>query len=219
MIEWVLRGASASELADYKLVATDDNRILNFVKSIGFDAVMTSSKHKSGSDRVAEAVKDLDVDIVVNLQGDEPLIESELIDKLIEELSSSEADIATPVTHFQSVEELKSINTAKVVTTNTGYALYFSRAVIPAPREGEIELSKYLKHIGLYAYRKESLMKFVSLPPSKLEMIEKLEQLRALENGMRIKVIKTEYRSISVDVMEDIKRVEAEMKARGMCQS
>jgi 3-deoxy-manno-octulosonate cytidylyltransferase (CMP-KDO synthetase) len=219
MIEWVLRGANGSKLASYKLVATDDERILNFVKSIGFDAVMTSSEHRSGSDRVAEAARDLDVDIVVNLQGDEPLIEPELIDRLIEELNFSEADIATPVTRFLSIEELNSLNTAKVVTTRDGYALYFSRAVIPMPRNGQIELSRYLKHIGIYAYRKESLMRFVSLPPSELEVIEKLEQLRALENGMRIKVFKTEYRSISVDVREDIERVESEMKARGICES
>ncbi len=217
MIEWVLRGAQGSQLADRIVVATDDKRIFDRVVDIGFDAVMTSTEHSSGSDRVAEAVKDMDVDIVVNLQGDEPLIDGQLLDRLITELEDSDADIATPVTHFASIDELMSENTAKVVVNSEGYALYFSRAVIPHRRGGEPRLEDYLKHIGIYAYRKDSLMQFVALPQSKLELVEKLEQLRALENGMKIKVVVTDYQSVAVDVPADIEKVEKILRARGLC--
>ena len=217
MIEWVLRGAQGSQLADRIVVATDDKRIFDRVVDIGFDVVMTSTEHSSGSDRVAEAVKDMDVDIVVNLQGDEPLIDGQLLDRLITELEDSDADIATPVTHFTSIDELMSENTAKVVVNSEGYALYFSRAVIPHRRGGEPRLEDYLKHIGIYAYRKDSLMRFVALPQSKLELVEKLEQLRALENGMKIKVVVTDYQSVAVDVPADIEKVEKILRARGLC--
>ncbi len=217
MIEWVLRGAQGSQLADRIVVATDDKRIFDRVVDIGFDAVMTSTEHSSGSDRVAEAVKDMDVDIVVNLQGDEPLIDGQLLDRLITELEDSDADIATPVTHFTSIDELMSENTAKVVVNSEGYALYFSRAVIPHRRGGEPRLEDYLKHIGIYAYRKDSLMRFVDLPQSELELVEKLEQLRALENGMKIKVVVTDYQSVAVDVPGDIEKVEKIVRARGLC--
>ncbi len=217
MIEWVLRGAQGSQLADRIVVATDDKRIFDRVVDIGFDVVMTSTEHSSGSDRVAEAVKDMDVDIVVNLQGDEPLIDGQLLDRLITELEDSDADIATPVTHFASIDELMSENTAKVVVNSEGYALYFSRAVIPHRRGGEPRLEDYLKHIGIYAYRKDSLMRFVALPQSKLELVEKLEQLRALENGMKIKVVVTDYQSVAVDVPADIEKVEKILRARGLC--
>ncbi len=217
MIEWVLRGAQGSQLADRIVVATDDKRIFDRVVEIGFDAVMTSTEHSSGSDRVAEAVKDMDVDIVVNLQGDEPLIDGQLLDRLITELEDSDADIATPVTHFALIDELMSENTAKVVVNSEGYALYFSRAVIPHRRGGEPRLEDYLKHIGIYAYRKDSLMRFVALPQSELELVEKLEQLRALENGMKIKVVVTDYQSVAVDVPGDIEKVEKIVRARGLC--
>ncbi len=217
MIEWVLRGAQSSKLADKIVVATDDRGIFETVIEIGFDAVMTSTEHSSGSDRVAEAVKEVDVDIVVNLQGDEPLIDGRLLDRLITELEGSDADIATPVTHFTSLDELMSENTAKVVVNSEGYALYFSRAVIPHRRDGEPRLDDYLKHIGIYAYRKESLMRFVALPQSKLELTEKLEQLRALENGMKIKVVGTDYQSVAVDVPSDIEKVEKIFRGRGIC--
>ncbi len=217
MIEWVLRGAQGSQLADRIVVATDDKRIFDRVVEIGFDVVMTSTEHSSGSDRVAEAVKDMDVDIVVNLQGDEPLIDGQLLDRLITELEDSDADIATPVTHFASIDELMSENTAKVVVNSEGYALYFSRAVIPHRRGGEPRLEDHLKHIGIYAYRKDSLMQFVALPQSELELVEKLEQLRALENGMKIKVVVTDYQSVAVDVPGDIEKVEKIVRARGLC--
>ncbi len=217
MIEWVLRGAQGSQLADRIVVATDDKRIFDRVVEIGFDAVMTSTEHSSGSDRVAEAVKDMDVDIVVNLQGDEPLIDGQLLDRLITELEDSDADIATPVTHFTSIDELMSENTAKVVVNSEDYALYFSRAVIPHRRGGKPRLEDYLKHIGIYAYRKDSLMRFVALPQSKLELVEKLEQLRALENGMKIKVVVTDYQSVAVDVPSDIEKVEKMLRARELC--
>ncbi len=219
MIEWVLRGASTSKLASSVMVATDDSRIYDAVASLGFKAVMTSKSHRSGSDRVAEVAAKLDADVIVNLQGDEPLIQGELIDLLIHELVNSDADIATPVTTFEDVNELRSVNTAKVVVDARDYALYFSRAIIPMPRDGEPNISDYLKHIGIYCYRRESLLRFVQLPPSKLELIEKLEQLRALENGMKIKVVRTSYRSVPVDIPKDVEKVESALRNKGLCGS
>ncbi len=204
-------------MADRILVATDDERILKAVRASGFEAVMTSPNHPSGSDRVAEVASNLSADIIVNLQGDEPTIDGSIIDRLIAELCESSADITTPVTSFSDAKEVESPNTAKVVVDENGYALYFSRSVIPFPRDGQIDPRNYLKHIGIYCYRRESLLKFVGYSPSKLEKIEKLEQLRALENGMRIRVVFTDYRSVPVDVPSDIHKAEKALKDKGLC--
>ncbi len=212
MILWVVEGAMQSQLAELVVVATDDGRIADAVKQHSVaEVVMTSPNCPSGSDRVAEAVEKLrlNCEIVVNLQGDEPLIEGAVIDQLIAALmDDANAEMATLVTNFENLDELRSPNTAKVVVNSEGYALYFSRSVIPYPRDGELRLDNYLKHIGIYAYRHEALQKFVSLPTSPLENIEKLEQLRALEAGMSIKVVKTDFKSVPVDVPADVAKAE-----------
>ena len=189
------------------LVATDDKRILETVKSFGGEAVLTSPYHPSGSDRVAEAIKDMEVDVVVNLQCDEPLLEPRLIDELFEAFKNPKVEIATLIGPL-SQEEWKDPHVVKVVRDKEGFALYFSRAPIPYPRDGgEVKKELYWRHIGVYAYRKETLLKITSLPPSPLELEEKLEQLRFLENGFKIFTISSNYRSPSVDTEDDLRKV------------
>jgi 3-deoxy-manno-octulosonate cytidylyltransferase (CMP-KDO synthetase) len=189
------------------LVATDDQRILEAVRAFGGEAVLTSPEHPSGSDRVAEAVKDMEVDVVVNLQCDEPFLDPQLIDKLFEAFKNQKVEIATLIGPL-SPEEWVDPNVVKVVRDKEGFALYFSRAPIPYPRDGGgIKEGLYWRHIGVYAYRKETLLKITSLPPSPLELEEKLEQLRFLENGFKIFTIPSHYRSPSVDTEDDLRKV------------
>ncbi len=210
MILWVIEGAMKSKNS-HIIVATDDERICDAVSPL-VECKMTPSELPSGTDRVAYVAKDLDFDIVVNLQGDEPLIDGKIIDDLVEALDET-VDIVTPVRRV-SREEAQKPGAVTVVTDKYGNALYFSRSLIPFYREKKDEV--FLKHIGIYVFWKNSLLKFVTLSPGKLEMIEKLEQLRALENGMKIRVVEVSYRSIPVDYPEDVKLVEQELlKRRG----
>ncbi len=189
------------------LVATDDKRILEAVKSFGGEAVLTSSDHPSGSDRVAEVVRDMEVDVVVNLQCDEPLLQPQLIDALFEAFKNHKVEIATLIGPL-SQQEWIDPNIVKVVRDKEGFALYFSRAPIPYPRDGGgVKEGLYWRHIGVYAYRKETLLKITSLPPSPLELEEKLEQLRFLENGFKIFTVPSIYRSPSVDTEDDLRKV------------
>lgn len=207
MIQWVYERTKLSSLLTKVVVATDDKRIENVVKNFGGEVVLTGI-HPSGTDRMGEVAKILNYPVYVNIQGDEPLIEPELLDDLIKNLDSGAA-IVTPITEIKEREEIENPHTVKVVFDQSGYALYFSRAKIPYHREGK---EIFFKHIGVYAIRRDTLLWFVGLPQSNLEKCEGLEQLRILENGRNIKVILTQYNSRSVDTREDIKKVERILK-------
>ena len=212
MIQHVWEKAIASA-ADAVAVATDDERIAAAVEKFGGRAIMTSPDHPSGTDRIAEAARAFEgVETVINIQGDEPLIPTELVDELIRLMTSDRsvemATVAVPADRKKMTE-----NNVKVVFGATGQALYFSRSEIPFVRQGGEDPGCYL-HWGIYAYRKDILERFVQLPPGKLENSEKLEQLRALENGIGIKVITTELTTIGVDTPEDLERAESLLKGR-----
>lgn len=199
-------------------VATDDSRIYDVVKSFGGNVVMTSTHHKSGTDRIEEAVKNIggDFDVVINIQGDEPFIKSSQIKTVCECFNDSETQIATlgkPFTQDMGMEALENPNSPKIVIDNRNYAMYFSRSIIPFIRGKEktqwLESYPFVKHIGLYAYRRQVLSEITSLPQSSLEKAENLEQLRWLQNGYRIKVGLTEIETIGIDTPEDLKKAEA----------
>ncbi|MCQ2397515.1 MAG: 3-deoxy-manno-octulosonate cytidylyltransferase [Lentisphaeria bacterium] len=209
MIQWTYE--STSKCADFSkvIVATDDQRIFDAVKAFGGDAVMTSPECRSGSDRIWEAIQGIDADLIVNVQGDEPLIPANVLHELVMQMTQSGADMGTVAVPFDVAgRDPQDPNAVKVVLDNRNLALYFSRAPIPFQRTGGTPVQPLL-HWGLYAYRREFLAKFVSWPTGLLEACEKLEQLRALENGGKIYVLTTRERSADVDVPEDIARVEA----------
>lgn len=214
MIQWVVERSGKARSVSDVIVATDDDRIFAAVKNFGGTAVMTSRDHASGTDRVAEVARTRDCGIVVNVQGDEPLIPPENIDLIVSPLlEDASLEVSTLRIRIHAVEEIADPNLCKVVVDHRGDALYFSRAPIPFDRDGwDIEArggeGTAYKHIGLYAYRKSFLMKFSGLPVSRLEKIEKLEQLRILENGMAVRVVETEMDSIGVDRKEDLAAVE-----------
>ena len=215
MVQWVYERAKKAKLIRDVMVATDDKRVMSAVERFGGKAVMTSSSHRSGTDRIAEAAGSLNADVIVNVQGDEPLIEPEMIDEAIKPLlAESSLLISTLKTRIANEEELKDPNVVKVVTDREGFAIYFSRLPIPYVRDSSefgvrsSELkATYYKHIGLYVYRKDFLLKFAKMKPTPLEDAEKLEQLRVLENGYKIKVVQTKYNSVGVDTKEDLERV------------
>jgi 3-deoxy-manno-octulosonate cytidylyltransferase (CMP-KDO synthetase) len=207
MIQWCYESSLKSKLIDKLIVATDDKRIFDAVKKFGGEVVMTSKKHKSGTDRIAEAVKKYKCDIVANIQGDEPFIDFRTIDKAIEALKKDkDAQVSTVAKKITDKKEINNPNTVKVVFDENFNALYFSRSVIPYDRDGNGKAS-YYRHYGLYVYRKDYLMKITKLPESRLEKIEKLEQLRVLENGGKIKIVLTNKDSISIDTRKDLKGV------------
>lgn len=211
LIVHVCEKAAASR-ADAVAVATDHEKIFSAVRERGFQAVMTRTDHQTGSDRIHEAAEKLDCDIIVNVQGDEPLIPTSVIDELIELMKNRpELEMAT-VAVPASREELADPNKVKVVFGSDRFAFYFSRSVIPFLRTGGVDTPVYL-HWGIYAYRRAALDKFVKLPAGRLESCEKLEQLRALENGMKIYVMTSCLQSIGVDTPEDL--AEAEKRLRG----
>ncbi|MBI5643870.1 MAG: 3-deoxy-manno-octulosonate cytidylyltransferase [Deltaproteobacteria bacterium] len=209
MIQWVYERAKESRLVSEVTVATDDARIAEAVKSFGGKVAMTSPLHKSGTDRIAEAASGTAAGIIVNLQGDEPLLEPGLIDLAIRPmLDDPSLSLCTLKTRITEEEEYHNPNAVKVVTDKDGFALYFSRSPLPYSKASFKELSTPpYKHIGLYVYRKDFLLKFSGLRPTPLEEAESLEQLRALENGFRIKVVETGYNPVSVDTPEDLERV------------
>jgi len=221
MIEHVYQRASRAQSLDELLVATDDERIAQVVQDFGGQVVMTSPEHKSGSDRIAEVAEDLQCDIVVNIQGDEPLIEPAAIDALTSPFATvRELRMSTLATRLEDYSNHLKPSVVKVVVDKEGFALYFSRAPIPhfrldssakwpdnRPRQHPQSGLWPLRHLGLYAYTRPTLLWLSSLPQTPLEVTEGLEQLRALENGCRIKVIEVEYQSISVDTPEDLELV------------
>jgi 3-deoxy-manno-octulosonate cytidylyltransferase (CMP-KDO synthetase) len=211
MIQWVYEGAKKSEYAEKIFIATDSEEVKKQVELFGAEAILTPSELPSGTDRVFYAIKDLDVKYVINLQGDEPLITGEVLDKIFFALFEGNCDIATPYYSTNNKEEAENPNRVKIVSDINNYALYFSRSLIPFYREAT-ENYNFKIHIGVYGFTKESLKKFVSLPQSFLEKTEKLEQLRALENGMRIKLVEVQYKPCPVDTLEDIEEVEKRLK-------
>ncbi|MDY4696662.1 3-deoxy-manno-octulosonate cytidylyltransferase [Selenomonas montiformis] len=201
------RAAQAGKVSD-TLVATDDVRILNAVQEHGGRAMMTRKDHPTGTDRLAEvASAHPEADLIVNVQGDEPLIEPSLIDRLVD-VFEEEPDLpmATVMTKITDEEEQRNPNNVKVVTNKDGYALYFSRSLLPYPRHAGCPV---YKHIGIYAYRRDFLLRYAAMAPTPLETAESLEQLRALENGYRIKVVETEAQFVGVDTAEDLEKVNA----------
>jgi 3-deoxy-manno-octulosonate cytidylyltransferase (CMP-KDO synthetase) len=213
LIEWVYRRAAQISGVSRVVVATDHEQIAAVAKAIGGDVVMTSQDHRTGTDRVAEVARSLDEEIIVNLQGDEPVFPVGLIEEMIEVLAADDqpqpVDIVTACHPIVDPNELANANAVKVVMDRAGRALYFSRAAVPHVSEvhGNHSTAAF-RHIGIYVFRKSSLLKFAELPSGELEKAEGLEQLRALENGMKIHVVKTEYETVGVDVPEDIKNVE-----------
>lgn len=220
LIQWVVERAQAAERVDRVLVATDDRRIFDAVAAMGGEAVMTSEAARSGSDRIAEAVADMDCEAVVNIQGDEPLMSPATIDLALEALlSDPDCQVATSCVEIHLRRDFDSPHNVKVVFDRQGYALYFSRSPLPSPaRRPEDEPAEGplfgYKHQGMYVYRKPALMAFSELPMGRWEDIEKLEQLRYLENGYRIRVVVAAEDSPGVDTPEDAVEVERLLLAR-----
>lgn len=197
-----------TNLFDDVFVVTDSDLIFNEIVSQGGKAIMSIKEHESGSDRIAEAVSNLDVDIVINIQGDEPFIDKNSLEKLIQVYktdSKGEVDLASLMREITSIQDIENPNNVKVVVDQNGFALYFSRSVIPYPRENNVGV-RYMQHVGIYAFRKQALMDFYSLPMKSLEASEKLEQLRYLEFGKRIKMVETNHVGIGIDTPEDLEK-------------
>lgn len=212
MIEHVYTGVRTVKDISDVIVATDNTKIFDTVIAFGGKAVMTD-ECSCGTERVYEAIKDMDCDVVLNIQGDEPLIRSEMIQEVINAFSDEDVYMATLKKKIELQKDVDNPNNVKVITDVNNNAIYFSRYPIPYNRDGRNV--NYYKHLGVYGYTKTFLEKYVKMPRTELEMIESLEQLRVLENGYDIKVMETEYESIGVDAPEDIELVEREMKKFG----
>ena len=212
LVAWVVEAAKKAKSLDEVLVATDDERIAAAVEGNGGRAVMTPSELPSGTDRIACAAGDFaDDDILVNIQGDEPIIDPALVDELVAKLKTDARwSMATAVTPIKTAQDLAAKTVVKVVLDRDGGALYFSRAPIPCDRDHESDLSSglYVRHLGIYAYRGEFLRRYIAEPPCELEKTEKLEQLRALWMGAKIAVVQTNDEGVGVDTPEDAVRVE-----------
>lgn len=213
MIQRVYERSNQSEVLDDLVVATDDERIFEAVKKFGGKAVMTSMDHQSGTDRCLEAMQKMKgkFDIVINIQGDEPFIDPAQITDVAKCFNDSETDIATLVKRVHHAEELFNPSMVKVVINNRDQAMYFSRSVIPylneVPKESWTEQYEFLEHVGIYGYKTKALLEITQLPISSLEVHEKLEQLRWLENGFTIKVAYTDVESEPIDTQEDLERI------------
>lgn len=198
----------ATNLFDDVFVVTDSDIIYNEIVNNGGKAIMSKKEHDCGSDRIAEAVESLDIDIVINVQGDEPFTDKESLIKLIEVFKNdkdNQVDLASLMVHITNEEEIKNPNTVKVIIDQFDFALYFSRSVIPYPRDKNVNV-KYYKHKGVYAFRKQAILDFYKLPMQVLEASEKLEQLRYLEYGKRIKMVETDVQGVEIDTPEDLER-------------
>jgi len=204
----------ATGLFDEVLVATDSPLIADEILACGGKVFMSKKEHESGSDRIAEAVQDLDVDVIVNVQGDEPFMKREPLAALVNAFADSRVQVGSLMHRIHDEEQLNNPNIVKLVTDKEGFALLFSRSCIPYQRNTNIAVN-YFRHIGVYAYRKPALMQFVQWPMSILENIEKLEQLRYLENGVRIKMVETDFIGIGIDTPEDLLSAREKMKEEG----
>ena len=218
MLERVIAGVRSAKRVRTTIVATDDRRIADLARACGAEVVMTSPSHATGTDRVAEVARTLDDEIIVNVQGDEPLIEGFVIDAGVDALVAEPATPMATVVDSAAVGALDDPNRVKVVLDRRGFALYFSRSPIPARRDADADPPLW-QHVGLYAYRRAFLLDYVLLPQTPLERSEALEQLRALEHGYPIRVAVIEgWESLPVDVPADVARVEAALAARaGRC--
>ncbi len=217
MIQHVWQRAKQSQLLDEVIIACDDERIFKAASDFKAKAVMTKPSHPSGTDRVIEAVENMEVDIIVNIQGDEPLVQPQVIDALAKALLDDQnVAVATVIKLITQEEEIANPNVVKIVVDHNKDALYFSRSPIPFNRDQKKGKEiPYYKHLGLYAYRKSFLKIFKNFKPSPLEQIEKLEQLRILEAGFKIRTVETPFESTGVDTKEDLQRVEALLKKGG----
>ena len=229
MIQHVWERAKKAHTLDDLIVAADDERIIKVVEEFGGKAVFTSRSHPSGTDRLREVVNPLDVDIVVNIQADEPFLHHSMIDSLVGILrDDKEIVMSSLMKRIDNISDIENPNTVKVVVDKNNFALYFSRSPIPFIRDKEILCSadkttrpaenklRAYKHIGLYAYTKDFLFTFANIPQSSLEKYEKLEQLRVLENGYKIKMVETKYDTVGVDTEEDLERARIMLgKTRG----
>lgn len=211
MIQHTYQSAKKSKLLDKVIIAVDDDKLYDVAKKFGAEVYLTPKDIATGSDRIAYVAQKLpEATVIANIQGDEPFIKGEMIDEAIEPmLFDKKVSVSTLARRITSVEEMKSPSVVKVVFDYHNYAMYFSRAAIPFVRDARtnlerIESTEIYKHIGLYVYRKEALLKFTSLKPTDLEQIEKLEQLRFLENGFKMKIVVTENDSLSVDTPKDL---------------
>ena len=210
MIQRVYENVMKAEVLDDVLVATDDQRIIEAVERFGGKAVMTSKDHTTGTDRIAEVAKNLDVQVVINVQGDEPFISPTMINEVATPLLENEDIPLCTLMHEITEEDFQNPNVVKVVTDQTGFALYFSRSLIPYPRHTEGHQA--FEHIGIYGYQKAFLLKLTQLAPTPLEKVEALAQLRVIENGFKIKVISTavqDYIPLSIDTREDLEKARA----------
>ena len=220
MIQRVYERCLQAKILDQIMVATDDERIARVIESCGGRAIMTSSEHPSGTDRLAEAVQSTDADIVVNIQGDQPFMDPSMLEEAVQPvLDDPSLDIATLMHPIHKQEDLDDTSVVKVVTDRAGFALYFSRSLIPHPHK-LIPHTVY-EHVGLYVYRRDFLLKLAKLPPTLYEQIEALEQLRVLEHGYRIRVVETKcldnaFSGFSVDTPDDLARAEAMLRERGL---
>ena len=208
MVVRVCERAAAAKTVSRVLVATDDQRIYDAVRAEGHECVMTSGRHETGTDRLAEVAAGLAADFVVNVQGDEPMIAPSTIDAAVEALAADPgAVVSTTCEPIESARALADPNVVKVVTREDGRALYFSRAPIPFARDGAPDLTRCRKHTGLYVYRREFLLEYARMPQTPLERLERLEQLRILERGYDVRVVEVSERSIGVDTQADLDRV------------
>lgn len=224
MVQHVYEAAKkAQNIADV-YIATDSQEVVEKCKIFTSNIIITSKEHESGTDRLAEAVKSIECENVINVQGDEPLIDPELISQLASVLESKASEMVSAIHKIETTQELKSSNTVKVTVDSNSNALYFSRSIIPHHRDNwDVLLNHYItipeplkffKHIGIYGYTKEFLQNYAHMEQTYLEKLEKLEQLRVLENGFKIKMIETEYMPVGVDVQEDLEKVREFMQCR-----
>jgi 3-deoxy-manno-octulosonate cytidylyltransferase (CMP-KDO synthetase) len=217
MLQRVWEGARTAKRLQRVLIATDDPRIVRACASFGAEAILTAPDHATGTDRIAEVAAGLDASVIVNVQGDEPLIEGFVIDAAVDALAADPGAFMATLVHAADPGALTDPNRVKVVLDRRGRALWFSRSPIPYRREGA-PAPPFWQHVGVYAYRREFLLRFITLPPTPAECAESLEQLRALEHGYPIHaaVVKG-WRSVSVDVPADVARVEARLRELGRC--
>ena len=211
LVVWVYQAVCSSPLLDDVIIATDSEEILSVCKRHSCNARMTSEKHRSGTERVHEVSQSVDGEVYINVQGDEPMIRADHVAALVELMKTPEVSVGTLKTPAVP-EDIANPNAVKVVTDLNGRTLYFSRSTVPFDRDGS--QPRYFKHLGIYAYRKQALDRFVSLPESSLERAERLEQLRFLENGIAIYAAETPFDSIGVDTEDDFVRVEKLLMAK-----
>ena len=215
MVEWVYKRALKSKL-DGVVVATDEERIVDEVKSFGGNVILTRKDHINGTSRIAEVCETYtDYDVIVNIQGDEPLIEPDMINSIIDSfIEDNTIPMSTLKYKLTDMAEIENPNAVKVVTDKNDFAIYFSRSVIPYPRN--LNMDNYYKHVGIYGYKRDFVMEYAKMASTPLELSESLEQLRVLENGYKIKVLETPYKIIGVDTQEELERVREYITKNGL---